>query len=116
MTRRAPSTLPTQNRPDKLFGSNKRFGEPLSKSLFKISVHIENRTPETGGVANRRDAVLFQSFVSTHTILQVRQGSFISLMDPPEALQHFVKGLQNTHTWPVLVGKEGERDAIVSSP
>src|SRR5205807_5305944 len=90
--------------------------EPVGENLFKLSVHIENRTPETGGVTSRRDAVLFQSFVSTHTILQVKQGSFISLMDPPEALQHFVKGLQNTHTWPVLVGKEGERDAIVSSP
>ena len=90
--------------------------EPLSKSLFKISVHIENGTPETGGVTNRRDAVLFQSFVSTHTILQVRQGSFVSLLDPPEALQPFVKGLQNIRTWPVLVGNEGERDAIVSSP
>ena len=90
--------------------------EALSANLFKLSVHIENRTPETGGVTSRRDAVLFQSFVSTHTILQVRHGSFISLMDPPEALQTFVKGCQNTSTWPVLVGKEGERDAIVSSP
>ena len=90
--------------------------EPLSKSLFKISVHIENRTPETGGVASRRDAILFQSFVSTHTILQVRQGSFISLLDPPEALQTFVKECQNIRTWPVLVGNEGEHNAIVSSP
>src|SRR2546421_7058890 len=90
--------------------------EPVGENLFKLSVHIENRTPETGGVTSRRDAVLFQSFVSTHTILQVKQGSFISLLDPPEALQPLVKGCQNLRTWPVLVGNQGERNAMVSSP
>jgi len=90
--------------------------ELLSQNLFKLSVHIENRSAEVSSPPRQHDAVLFQSFVSTHTILQVRHGSFISLLDPPEALQPFVKGLQNIRTWPVLVGNEGERDAIVSSP
>ena len=90
--------------------------EPVGENLFKLSVHIENRTPETGEVTSRRDAVLFQSFVSTHTILQVKQGSFISLLDPHEALQPLVKGCQNLRTWPVLVGNQGERNAMVSSP
>src|SRR6266567_3178156 len=90
--------------------------EPVRENLFKLSVHIENRTPETGEVTSRRDAVLFQSFVSTHTILQVKQGSFISLLDPHEALQPLVKGCQNLRTWPVLVGNQGERNAMVSSP
>jgi hydrogenase maturation protease len=67
-------------------------------------------------VTSRRDAVLFQSFVSTHTILQVRHGSFISLMDPPQELQALAKQCQNLHTWPVLAGNEGERDAMISSP
>ena len=90
--------------------------EQVDTNLFKLSVEIENTTRETGAVTSRRDAVLFQSFVSTHTILQVRQGSFISLLEPPEELQTFVKGCQNLRTWPVLVGNEGERDAMLSSP
>ena len=90
--------------------------EAVGENLFKFSVHIENRTPETGGVTSRRDAVSFQSFVSTHTILQVRHGSFISLLEPPEALQTVVKGCQNLRTWPVLVGNKGEQDAMISSP
>jgi hypothetical protein len=90
--------------------------EPVGVNLFKLSIHIENRTPGTSDVTSRRDAVLFQSFVSTHTILQVRQGSFISPLEPPEELQTFVKGCQNLHTWPVLVGKERERNAMLSSP
>ena len=90
--------------------------ECVGVNLFKLSIHIENRTPETSAVTSRRDAVLFQSFVSTHTILQVRQGSFISLLEPPEKVQTVVKGCQNLRTWPVLVGNEGERNAMLSSP
>lgn len=90
--------------------------EPVGENIFKLGIHIENRTPETGGVTSRRDAVLFQSFVSTHTILQVSHGSFISLLDPPEALQAVVTQCQNLRTWPVLVGQVGERNAMISSP
>jgi hypothetical protein len=90
--------------------------EQVDTNLFKLSVEIENTTPETGTVTSRRDAVLFQSFVSTHTILQVHQGSFVSLLEPAEELQTFVKACQNLRTWPVLVGNEGERNAMLSSP
>ncbi|HEX6482896.1 MAG TPA: hypothetical protein VF043_28975 [Ktedonobacteraceae bacterium] len=90
--------------------------EQLSSSTFKLTVEVENTTPGTGAVTSRRDAVLFQSFVSTHTILQVRQGSFISLLEPAEELQSFVQECQNVRTWPVLVGNQGERNAMLSSP
>jgi hypothetical protein len=90
--------------------------EQVDTNLFKLSVEIENATSETGAVTSRHDAVLFQSFVSTHTILQVHQGSFVSLLEPAEELQTFVKACQNLRTWPVLVGNEGERNAMLSSP
>ena len=90
--------------------------EQLNSSTFKLTVEIENTTPGTEAVTSRRDAVLFQSFVSTHTILQIRQGSFISLLEPAEELQTFVQGCQNVRTWPVLVGNQGERNAMLSSP
>ena len=90
--------------------------EPVGDNVFKLSIHIENRTPGTGEVTSRRDAVLFQSFISTHTILQVRQASFISLLEPREALQPLVKECQNSRSWPIMVGEVGERDAMLSSP
>ncbi|MGI9060553.1 MAG: hypothetical protein ACR2H5_18470 [Ktedonobacteraceae bacterium] len=90
--------------------------EQVDTSTFKLSVQIENITAGTGAVTSRRDVVLLQSFVSTHTILQIRQGSFISLLEPPEAAQMFAKECQNLHTWPVLVGNEGERNVLLSSP
>ncbi len=90
--------------------------EQLSDDLFKVSVRIENTTPGTAGIQNQGNRALLQSFVSTHTILQVQQGSFISLMDTPGNIQEIAKGCQNDHTWPVLVGNEGEYDAMLSSP
>lgn len=90
--------------------------EAVGDNVFKLSVHIENQTPGTGEVTSRRDAILFQSFVSTHTILQVRNGCFVSLLDPPEALQSLVKACQNQGLWTVMVGEVGERNAMLASP
>ncbi|GAC1349659.1 MAG: hypothetical protein NVSMB27_24850 [Ktedonobacteraceae bacterium] len=99
-----------------LIGAFVLTAEQVDTSTFKLSIEIENTTPGTDAVTSRHDAVLFQSFISTHTILQVHQGSFISLLEPPEEMQTFVKGCQNLRTWPVMVGNEGERDTMLSSP
>jgi hypothetical protein len=90
--------------------------EPIGTDLFKLNIQVENKTPGTGTITNQRNAAILHSFVSTHTILQVRQGSFISLLDPPPALQEVAQVCQNLRTWPVLVGNEGECDTMLSSP
>lgn len=90
--------------------------EPVDTDLFRLSIEIENTTSVTNAITSRRDVILLQSFVSTHTILHVRHGSFISLLEPPEALQAFAKECKNLRTWPVLVGNEGEHDVMLSSP
>ncbi len=97
-------------------GTARLSAELVDEDLFKLCVHIENTTPETGVMADRHNEVLLQSFVSTHTILQVHQGQFISLLEPPDALQSAVRGCQNIRTWPVLVGNQGETDTLLSSP
>lgn len=99
-----------------LIGAFLLTAEPIDTHIFKLRVEIENTTPETGAVTIRRDAVLGQTFVSTHTILQVQQGSFLSLLEPPEESQVYARDCQNLHTWPVLVGNEGERNTMLSSP
>jgi hypothetical protein len=63
-----------------------------------------------------RDQALMQSLISTHTILSVRDGEFVSLLDPPEAFRQAAASCRNVGTWPVLVGREGERDSMLSSP
>ncbi|GCF09969.1 hypothetical protein [Dictyobacter arantiisoli] len=90
--------------------------ERVATTIFKLSITIENTTSVTGDATNRHDAILFQSFISTHTILQVHRGSFISLLEPLKELQPLVSECHNLHTWPVLVGEQGERDTLLSSP
>ncbi|GHO97338.1 hypothetical protein KSF_073860 [Reticulibacter mediterranei] len=88
----------------------------VEQGIYKLDVRIKNTTPLTGLDMSRRDAVLLRSFISTHTIMQVRQGAFLSLLDPPAALEASARACQNRHTWPVLIGDEGAHDVMLSSP
>jgi len=87
--------------------------EPLQKGTFRVTVRITNTTPWDGA---DRESTLRQTFVSTHTTLKVRAGEFVSLIDPPEELREAVEGCENLKTWPVLVGEEGDRSTLLSSP
>ena len=63
-----------------------------------------------------REEALVQSLVSAHTILELHDGEFVSLVDPPEEYRNFAQACQNIGTWPVLVGEAGQRDTMLSSP
>jgi hydrogenase maturation protease len=97
-----------------LMGLIEVSAERVQEGLFRISVEILNATSLDAPVA--REEALTRSLVSTHTILEARDGEFVSLIDPPENLREFVTGCHNTGTWPVLVGEEGQRDIMLSSP
>jgi hypothetical protein len=88
--------------------------EALPGSLLRLRVRIENPGPIDAG-ADRDDA-LRRSLVGTHTLLAVRDGGFVSLLDPPGWAQAAAAGCENLHTWPVLVGDAGSRDVMLSSP
>lgn len=110
----SPDTIVREQRP--LKGRVSVAASRVDTGLLKLTTRIENRTPETGAISNLRNAIMLHSFISTHTILQVRQGAFVSLIDPPEALRAAAQECKNLRTWPVLVGDEGERDSMLSSP
>jgi hypothetical protein len=84
--------------------------------LFRVSVRVLNETPFENAEQKRRDEALLHALASAHTILSVRRGEFISLLDPPEEFKEAVAGSRNIGTWPVLVGDEGARDVMLSSP
>jgi hypothetical protein len=73
--------------------------------------------PQGGLVETRpRKAPIRNAFISTHTILRVHGGEFISLLEPPPLYAPAVESCLNSGTWPVLVGKPGEHHTILSSP
>jgi hydrogenase maturation protease len=84
---------------------------------FKVTVRILNLTPFEDAKLKSRDDALMRSFVSTHTILGVSGGGeFVSLLEPVEALREVAASCSNVGTWPVLVGEEGARNLLLSSP
>jgi hypothetical protein len=84
-------------------------------SLTRVSSRIENVTLYNDTKAPRDEAIR-ASFVGTHTILSISDGRFVSLIDPPEWARAAAIGCANVRTWPVLIGDNGERDVILSSP
>jgi len=83
---------------------------------YKITTQILNLTLFADASQKSRDEALMRSFVSTHTILNVRNGEFVSLLDPSEDLREAAAGCNNIGTYPVLVGEDGRRDCMLSSP
>jgi hypothetical protein len=88
----------------------------LDAAVFKISASIRNTTAfETSDSTSREDA-LMSAMVSAHTVLGVEDGRFVSLLAPADEMSEFAAGCKNVGTWPVLVGEEGDRDTLLSSP
>jgi hypothetical protein len=95
--------------------------EALREGIFRLTVRITNTTPlenedreaRRGGFQTRPYG---QTFCSTHTILEVEGGEFVSMTDPPEELRGIAEECENLKTWPVLVGEEEDRTMLLSSP
>jgi hydrogenase maturation protease len=97
-------------------GSIEISAEAVADRLFKLTVRIDNQTPWEPTDPNNRDDSLMRALVSTHTVLSVRGGEFVSTLDPPAIWSGIAAGCQNVGTWPVLVGEAGARDTLLSSP
>jgi hypothetical protein len=80
-----------------------------------VRLQLENASAWNDPKADRSVA-LRHSLVAAHSLLGIDQGVFLSLLDPPEWAKPAVEACQNLHTWPVLIGEEGRRDAMLSSP
>lgn len=85
------------------------FAEQAQDGLYRIAVRIENTTPLPASAPA-------QALLSAHTIVRLRGGEFVSLLEPPPEFQLAAAGCRNVGTWPVLAGEEGARDTLLSSP
>jgi hypothetical protein len=80
--------------------SSRRNGE-----FIKVRLRIEN---ETEFETTDRNQAMRHALTSTHALLRVSNGAFVSALDSPDC--------ENVHAWPVLVGKRGDRSVMLSSP
>ena len=83
--------------------------------LVKFRVEVANVTSWSDPGASRDDVVR-RSLTAVHTLLAVHHGQFLSLIDFPEFASGAVASCVNQGTWPVLIGDEGERSIVLSSP
>jgi hypothetical protein len=90
--------------------------EPIPGDAFRVSARIENVSSCAPSEIDNRNQAQRSALVATHTILGVRGGAFVSLMDPPEDLREAASRCDNRGTWPVLVGEAGQTDMLLSSP
>ncbi len=88
----------------------------LGTGVLKIRLRVNNTgVIEAPGDLTRKRA-LMRSLVSAHAILSIEGGDFVSLLDPAESLREAAAQCQNSGVWPVLVGEQGQRDAMLASP
>lgn len=88
----------------------------VAEGLYRLTVRVSNRTPLAEAAPIGRDEALLRCLASTHAILGVTGGEFVSLMDPPEPVREAASACRNVGTWPVLVGAEDQADTMLSSP
>lgn len=82
-------------------------GDAAAARLSKLQVRVVNRSEVAPG---ERSAALRTSLVSTHTVLAIAGGSFLSVLDPPAYAAAATAELANRQTFPVLAG-DGTADA-----
>ncbi|HEY7328934.1 MAG TPA: hypothetical protein VH592_14925 [Gemmataceae bacterium] len=88
----------------------------VGEGLFRMTLRVINCTPLNNSVAMSRDAALLHSLISTHVLLGVQDGAFVSLLDPPHHWREEAAACRNVGVWPVLVGAEEQTDTMLASP
>jgi hypothetical protein len=90
--------------------------ESVATDVWRLTVRVENLTPLPAAERENREQAQRRALASTHTIFAVRDGAFVSLLDPPDDLREAAAQCDNQGTWPVLAGEEGTTDNLLSSP
>lgn len=83
--------------------------------LLRLRCEVENTATGPAPGTPRHEA-LRSALIATHSLLLVRPGSFLSLLDPPEWAAAAARECRNVHTFPVLAGADDQRDVLLSSP
>jgi hydrogenase maturation protease len=101
---------------EQLDGSVSVSAEHVRDSLFRVRIQTSNLTVVRDGAELARDQAMMFSLASSHLILSIRDGEFVSLIDPPEKLAEIASACESVGMYPVLVGEDGERSTMLASP
>ena len=88
---------------------------PAPSPVWRLRIRIENLDRSTGADVPRAQA-LCRSLVSTHTLVAVDRGRFLSLLEPPLQDRPSADACRNVRTFPVLLDDGGTDRLVLSSP
>jgi hypothetical protein len=81
--------------------------------LVRVSVRVENTT--TAPAVDKQSAIA-ASFIGAHLLLEVRDGEFVSMTDPPADAAEAAASCGQHRCWPVLAGPAGDTSVLLISP
>jgi hypothetical protein len=81
----------------------------------RLTVRVENLTPCEAS-AEAREHALRTALLSTHLILGVEEGAFVSRANPPEWAREVTAACRNTGCHPTLTGEPGGHSLVLFSP
>ncbi|HEY8212950.1 MAG TPA: hypothetical protein VIG36_02290 [Methylocystis sp.] len=96
-------------------GALEAKAQRLAPDVWKLAIRIKNTTPLSESDRIERAAAQLLAFASTHAILTVEDGAFVSLLDPPDELRTAAAHCKNSGVFPVLVGG-ADNSAMLASP
>jgi hydrogenase maturation protease len=99
-----------------LSGSVELSAEPVDAAVTKITLRLVNQTPAPRGGFGDSDEADLRTFAAAHAILHVRDGAFVSMIDPPPRYAAAAAQCHNLGSRPILLGDEAQRDTLLASP
>jgi hypothetical protein len=89
---------------------------PAPFPLTRLRIRIENADPEAVAPTADREEALRHALLSTHCLVAVDDGSFLSLLDPPAWATPAAESCRNVRTFPVLAGRPETGNLVLSAP
>ena len=80
--------------------------------LLRLSFEIRNVAPP----AADKDEAIATSLIGTHLLIEVTDGEFVSLLEPPDTAVAAVARCTHHRCFPVLAGPPGARTLVLVSP
>ncbi|GAB91397.1 hypothetical protein [Gordonia rhizosphera] len=80
--------------------------------IARLTVTVTN----TGSAATDADDAISRSFIGAHVIAEVRDGTFVSLIDPPDEFAEAARRCEHHRAFPVLAGPPDDDHTVLISP
>ena len=80
--------------------------------LLRLTFEVRNTAPP----AADKDEAIATSLIGTHLLIEVTDGEFVSLLEPPDPAADAVARCRQHRCFPVLAGPAGETKLVLVSP